>query len=191
MFYLKKKSRNKGFTIVEILVVIAIIGLLSATVWINYNIVDKEVVFERSVNELAQEIRKALEMALSSTIVEGLPSGFQGGYGVFFPEGENYYVLFSDLENTRTFNDGDQLRQIFFDSQNITIHSVGFEGCSGVGLPNIVFLPPDPTVFVGGAIDGDDKKTRCNEMVVSVAHPEISRTITVKVNRAGLIEVEG
>src|SRR4030042_970003 len=96
----KIMSNNKGFTLLEITIVVVIITLLSTIFIASYREGEKQFALKRSAHQLAQSIRKAQELALSSQEYMG---AFQGGYGVCLSltltdEETGTYTLFVDCE---------------------------------------------------------------------------------------------
>lgn len=78
--------KNKGFTLVELLVVISVIGLILTVTIANYPAIRQQLALSRAAHKLAQDIRMAQEMAMS--YVE-----FQGGENCSLP------LHFSSLNN--------------------------------------------------------------------------------------------
>ena len=197
--FLSKKNNgffsetSLGFTIVELLIVITIIGVMAGVVWVNYSEFNKVFSLERSANQTAQEIRMVLEKAISVEIPEGaVGEDFKGGYGVFFEIDQDNFIVFIDTNNTGRFNSGDNpiIKEFFFES------GVKIKNAQLLGDPNcndqknfrsVVFLPPDPTVFIGGKIS---EKSRCDSIEVILTHEYLDEDRKIKVNRAGLIELE-
>ncbi|MEK7519423.1 MAG: type II secretion system protein, partial [Patescibacteria group bacterium] len=90
----KRESLNKeqlisraGFSLIEFMVVVAIIAIITLIVLINYPDAADQFALERSTHKLAQDIRRAAEMGTSSRELPGemLPApSFVGSYGVYF-----------------------------------------------------------------------------------------------------------
>jgi len=85
---------SKGFTLVELLVVTAIIVLMTALILPNYRTSDKQLVLQRATYKLAQDLRRTQEMAMSAKEFQGqVPPR----YGIEFGKDRNYYILFADM----------------------------------------------------------------------------------------------
>jgi len=99
-------DNNKGFTLLEVSAVIVIIALLSTIFIAGYREGEKQFALKRSAHQLAQSLRKAQGMALSSQEYMGK---FQGGYGICFQitplsEETGKYTLFVDCDNDNEFD---------------------------------------------------------------------------------------
>lgn len=160
---------NKGFTLIELLIVLAIISMMSVLVLPNLGSGEKQFSLVISAYKLAQDFRKAQEMAMSSTEFN---NEIPGGYGINITNGANFYILFADLDNDKLYDSvpinekvGDD---IYLDGGTISQTSA-----------TVVFTPPDPV------IDGVPSSiVLANPTAVGLS------TKTVKINRAGLISIE-
>ena len=155
---------SRGFTLIELVVVTTIIVLLTALTLPNYRAGSQQLALQRSAYKLAQDLRRAQEMALSSQEFGGeVPAG----YGIYLEEGASRYTLFAYI-------DGDQRE----------VEIINLEKKIKIGdlLPDspltIAFIPPDPSVaFYPDAVTAS----------ITVASKEAK---TIQVNKAGLIAVE-
>ncbi len=166
---------NKGFTLVELLVVSAIIIIMAAFVFPNFRAGDTAYGLQRSAAKLAQDLRRAEEHALSAIAPAGVHADFKGGYGLNFKVGDSSYVLFTDFNNNKVLDIGETLEIISLEKAIISNLS------TSPAAVNIVFLPPDPQVFISGGLTG--------QIILSVKDDAV-KTKIIKVNQAGLIYVE-
>lgn len=191
-------NNNKGFTLLEISAVMVIIVILSTIVIASYREGERQFALKRSTHQLAQSLRKAQEMALSSQEFMG---AFQGGYGIYFsetPEGETgTYTLFVDCNSNGVFDDSpffcddcrsgsclypDQFSERIEDftlEKRIKIETLSPYSGTDNSL-SIIFTPPDPTItFSPDAISASITLNFDN-----------GPTKTISVNKAGLIEIK-
>jgi len=186
---------QKSFTLVELLVVVAIIILLSLIILPNYRASVSQFALERSAHKMAQDIRRAAEMAMSAKEITG-PTGEKviptGGYGIYlkilsvFP----YYeiIIFADCNNNQQFTSGNvcgtppnKFPEGLKD-EDIKLESGVKISNLSPNLPlNITFKPPSPEISIQG---GDTAE------ITLVLESDPTKKRTIKVNKAGLIDVE-
>jgi len=182
-----------GFTLIEIIVVTGIIIFLSAIVLLNYRAGESQLALQRSVHKLAQDIRRAQEMAMSAKEITG-PTGRRivpvGGYGIFFRVLPNppYYeiILFADCNNDQRYTLGKVCgtapNKFSEKIKNLNLESgVKMSNLSPSSPLHITFKPPDPAISISGG----------NLAVITLSlETDPTKTKTIRVNKAGLIYVE-
>jgi len=162
---------QKAFTLIELLVVTGIIILLSALVLPNYRTGESQLALQRSANKLAQDIRRAQEMAMSAKEFEGVVP--PGGYGINFQTNLTSYILFADLNNNKIFDSGEAIETLSLE------RGVKISNLSPASPLTISFTPPDPTVNINPS----------NSLAI-ITLSNNGQTKIIKVNKAGLIYVE-
>jgi len=158
----------RSFTLVEIVVVISIVLILTVLAFPNFRDASSKFALDRSAYRLAQDLRGAEEMAISSQIP---PSRFgsslfpKGGYGLYFKKNSNSYILFADCDGDGKYDSGEgkpnaencseaaeirpfpeKIKDIYFELkiQTGTLSPMSMEDNS----LSITFFPPDPTVKI-------------------------------------------
>jgi prepilin-type N-terminal cleavage/methylation domain-containing protein len=188
--------REKGFTIIELLVVMGIITIMTVVLVPNFRLGQQQLALDRSANKLAQEIRRVQEMAISSKeIGQGIvPLGEEfyplGGFGIYFDQSPLQITLFADCDDNQRFSSGnicgsppDKFRE--------NIEDLGLE--LGIQIENlfpsssfsVTFKAPDPLV----CIDGDCSDPSSAVITISLI-ADSSKTRIIRVNSVGLITVE-
>ena len=184
-----KIDKKSGFTLVEMLVVMAIVSILSVVVLANYEWGGHQYSLRRSAGYLSQDLRRAQEMAMSAQGVEGgkIPPG---GYGVHLDLGENQYIIFaerSDPLNYKYDRGVDTVVSVTQMEENIQINKLDIERPGGGrGVPadlDITFTPPNPTIRASGGTD-------YLVAVIKLQSSKTDSTVSVRVSRSGLIEIQ-
>ncbi|MBZ9569597.1 prepilin-type N-terminal cleavage/methylation domain-containing protein [Patescibacteria group bacterium] len=183
---MKKSCDKEGFTLVEILAVLFIIVLLSGIIFANYRTGGQRFALQRSANKLAQDIRRAQQMAMSAKECEecgGIVP--QSGYGIYLEVASPYiYKLYADTDPNEFFTPGDTIvgPPYIELEKGVLIHDID----TPPQKVSINFKPPDPSVKIKPDIGSDlDKVT-----ITLALEADPSNTKTIKVNKAGLIEIE-
>lgn len=186
--------KNKGFTLIELMVVISIIGILSVVFLANYRGGEREFALKRSIHQLSLDFRRAQEMAVGTQEFKG---AFQGGYGIFLTENQEDYVLFVDCDSNGYFSGSSLVcsdctgGSCILGQYTEAVEEVSLEGGVYVSFlsPNfnnnlsVLFSPPDPTV----TFYPDD--TVADISIQSEVAGEL-KTSSLQVNKAGLISIE-
>ena len=174
------KQNLGGFTLVELLVVTAIILLLTALILPNFRVGEREFALQRSANKLSQDIRKAQQMAMSAKEYLGsLPPG----YGIYLTQGNSYYLLYADTNpaaGNEKYDGGDSIVEKIYLEKKVYIKDVSPASLS------INFKPPDPKIRISGT--GVDETSIATITLALETDP--TKTKIIKVNKAGLIYVE-
>jgi prepilin-type N-terminal cleavage/methylation domain-containing protein len=197
-------KQQKGFTLVEMLVVIAIIAILSVFFIPNFREGEAQMRLQRSANKLYQDFRRVQEMAISSRVCAECPlnpdSAPLRGYGLAMsardfdtPELDDNkkYIIYA--------NNNPDSSEYYYDSSagDIVIETVYFE--KGVYVKDVVdleeglsydhfgvnFRPPEPNMGMQCDVCYH-KISRVAEVILAIeGYPE--KTKTIYVNIAGLI----
>jgi len=170
--------KQKAFTLTELLVVMGVILLLLAIILPNYRAGERQFALQRSAHKLAQDLRRAQEMAMATKEFRGWTP--RGGYGIFFKiEDPKNYILFAEISDPPNFQ---------YDGESEKVETISLE--KGVEIKelspdsslNIVFLPPDPTTVIQPAA--------FSAKITLSLKDDPAKTKSVLVNKAGLIEIE-
>ena len=170
-----KKNNSKGFTLVETLVVIAVVSILSIITMANYQGSQKQQSVQRAAHQLAGDIRRAQNMAMASVEHEGV---IPDGYGIYFNKGNDFdsYILFADDNGNQTRNGmGDEDVKIIDLPSGVEI--------SSPNSANIFFEPPDPTTYING--DSSAGKG----IMITLIFSETSYSKKVTIQTSGQIEI--
>ena len=138
---------NKGFTVVEMLVILSIIGIITGIVIFDVGSQRRNLALLRSAQNLSLNLRRVENFALSSKTFR--TSGVPCGWGVHFNgAGSTNYIIFADKAVNADCSDRDFARAAdgSEDLENINIDlQITFSSLSG-GLSDVIFSPPEPSV---------------------------------------------
>lgn len=146
---MNQKPRTKnGFTLVELVVIIGIIGFMSSLVILGQNQGQDQRKIILEVRRLVQDIRKAQNFTISSTTYDcgGLkvvPFGI-----ILYKETPHRYILVADCDGSRTYDS----------SVDRTVSSYTFTVSEINTLsppPNpmqIFFVSPNPDIYVNNSV---------------------------------------
>ena len=196
-------KNSAGLTLIELLVVVAIMMIMAAIVIVNYRPGNQQLALNRSASKLAQDIRRAQEMAMSSAEVGGsVPPGV--GIVLRFAPGiwKDKYRIYADNSSNERFHGAGPTPDFIIETINmesgVIIEGIRVQStASNLVWGSINFRPPDPAINIFG----------CNVQAENCPNPQSfsgetwmritltlesdpSQTKTVRVNNAGLIYVE-
>jgi prepilin-type N-terminal cleavage/methylation domain-containing protein len=121
------KPLTTGFTMAELLMVLAIIGVLTAMVVAQYRDFDSTTVLRNLAYEVALSIREAQVMTISASNLGGggvfLNQG-QNSYGVSFDANSQVYTIFNDLDADDVYDAPSELVKLITISQSASISSI-------------------------------------------------------------------
>ena len=179
MFKTKAKNvKQGGYTLLEVMLILVIIGLLSGVVLANYKLGAKRSDLQLATRLLASNLRRAEQLALSTKQENGgvIPCG----YGVHFDTLNSSYFLYASKDGAETgctsdnkiYDSGEQFESVI----NLPIDITFFSPMPA----DIFFEPPHPTVYFDGEFDVSENVKLTTDGI---------KITTVEVNRFGLVEV--
>ena len=161
---------NKGFTIIEMLVIIGILSLISAILIINIHTGGQQVILFREQAKIVSILSRAKSLSVATFGKTGVPCG----YGVHF-EAPSTFLIFKDLADNCQASDQKYsgAAEIYESFQLDPV--LEFDTLS---LSDVIFIPPDPSVIITPSQD---------EATVVIKAIKSGTSATIKINSAGQI----
>lgn len=193
---------SAGFTIIELIIALAMIGVITAVASINQSDFGNRINFSNEVYDLALRIRTA---QISGTSVQQFqPNAFEQGYGVFMDTNFNGYIFYADTSGDKTYTGTGSgacsalpeciQKTEFSDTvvlDEVCLYSGGTPLCfSGdISDMNITYIRPDPVAYIsennrGMGINFFDRA------VITLRNTESNETRSVTVSSSGYVSVE-
>jgi prepilin-type N-terminal cleavage/methylation domain-containing protein len=145
--YFRRTSR--GFTLVEVLAVIAILGIVTSLMLFQYRQFDSQLLLRNLAYEIALTIREAQTLGIG---VRGSGGVFTYSHGVHFATGTAYF-LFRDANDNGRYDGTDTILNRYTIERrntisNLCVGSAPLSGgeCNQASL-DILFERPDPDAF--------------------------------------------
>lgn len=177
----KYSNYSKGFTIVELLVVLAVTVLLSGGLVFYNRLSERQLILFQEQNKIIGVFNKAKSLTLGAFGEERAPCG----YGVHFEMPDAFFIFEEE-------SPGDDPR--CFDIDFIYTANIDKEfgdsfkldkatKFSELGLSDIIFIPPDPIIVI------DNNLTK-SEALIKIKTINGSAERTVKITTAGQITAQ-
>ena len=186
-------SKKNGFSLIEILAVVAIIIVFSSVVTANFSEARGQLALKRAAHQMIQDIRRAQEMAMSSAEFKesencSPPLPVAKGYGIFInlesgpdPGDNKNYILYADKNGDENYSSADCIiKTISIEEKGIVIKEI--QNTSGQNV-TINFKPPNPNTSIKWLNEIKNEV----EIVLALEANQL-KTKTVVVNRAGMLQ---
>jgi prepilin-type N-terminal cleavage/methylation domain-containing protein len=161
---MKLFRQRQGFTLLELMTVVVIIGIIAAMAMPNFDLSIKKIRFKSASNSIVSGLRLARSAAISQKVQ----------HGVNFDATNNVISVFKDQTNPASFTFDGSDSVIFQDTL-----SRGFEGLTTSFLDDLVFFFPDGRASSTGAVNGSNQ---WGELSASVQISVLAATGRIKVD---------
>lgn len=173
---------KKGFTLVELMVVVAVIAISSSILLLNWEPAQKAFNLRHAAFQLAEDLRRAQQLSLSTHQFQcnPLPAEDHTGYGLYLNTSSttSYQVFENCNDENRSWDSGEERETLHFTS-GISIQGLKV-GSSPVNNLSILFVPPNPDTYINENSSGQEAE---------ITLTNGKATAVVKINNGGRIEV--
>lgn len=150
--YTKKiqQTFKKGFTILELIIVIAIMSIITAIILFNSRGLNSSILVSNTAYEISLMIREAQVYGLGVRATENTPIGFGYSQGIHFDSSvanANTVILFSDKDNNGQYSGATEDIQTYTinkDRAGSILSLCTGVSCTTVGTADILFRRPNP-----------------------------------------------
>lgn len=187
--------KEKGVTLIEIIVAIAIITLFSMILIADYPKIRRQFALSRSVYKLAQDFRRTQDLGLSGVVITGIEAK---GYGIYISsefDKNRQYIIYADncplaLDYKYTIGgDGGTCDDSIVETVDMSKaeREVYIKEITNIDVDytSINFNPPNPDIVIDNISSGEDSI----EIILALDFDE-NVTRAVYINSSGLIEVK-
>ncbi len=197
------KTLSRGFTLIELIVVIAIFALITSIALFNQGKLNSTLLVTNLAYEVALAVRESQTYGVGVRS-DGTSGNFEGGYGISFDITRPTEILFfTDKDKNHLADAGEIVSRLIIQNQRgnkIVALCRGTAGttCSSVGgsphqvgILNIIFRRPNPEAIflsypVGGGSESDNAE---GPAYIVVNTPEGDNCRVVVVEQTGQISV--
>ena len=184
MQHVQDQDRN-GFTLIELMIVVAIMGLISGIGFVSLQSGRESLALDRAVHHVAQDMRKAMEYALRTRSYTCSIGSFSG-YGVYISTvTATSYILFAECQGNEKYNPNDEDIEVVPLEKGVRFDSILVDGTSRAGVA-ISFFPPDPTV----TIRGDTGPAGSGGVITLEAEDDPAKQRTITINEKGVVTLD-
>ncbi len=192
-----KVKNSKGFTIIELIIVIGLITILPTVVISNFSQIKMQFALSRTVYKFAQDLRVAQDLALSSKPYTDSFGQSQpvAGYGIYLDArmanqlGNKKYITYADKEEAGFSDSQYTLSDYIVSEFDISLQEPGIiiketNNPSG-NFASINFSPPNPSTTITSLPQNQNALE-----VIFAVESDLNNTRKVIINTTGLVEVE-
>ena len=190
----------RGFTLIELIVVTAVIGVVSGVVLAGVKTGEQSLLLDRAAHAVAQDIRQTVDYTMRARPDPGLCTGANEkfiGYGIRFHSVNTptSYIIFANCKNTNNNKEiVKELETVNLD-KGVKVSNIQFTpGPVGDPTPfrgtRISFRPPDPTTQISWDQSNNTVNERDKVAVTLQLENDPSRTRIITITNKGVIEVQ-
>ncbi len=190
-----------GFTLIELIVVIAIFGIITSIALFNQGKLNSNILVSNLAYEIALSVREAQSYGVGVRAAN-TSNGFEGGYGISFDASRpDDIILFNDKNDDKLFTADEEASRLTIQNQrgnkvtatciSATMGAVTtcVHGSYSIDHLDIIFKRPNPeALFVKGTLPADVGAAGPAYIVVNTPSGDNCRVIIVELT--GQVRVE-
>jgi Tfp pilus assembly protein FimT len=184
---IKKIKNNYGYTYLDLMLSIAIIGILSAISIITFASYKNNSDVQIAALKLASDIRQTQNYALG---LKEFNTSIPNGWGIHMltdAANNGKYIIFADKNANFVYDTGNNESSSTINFGQAQINDITIDNVSGQSQINITFEPPNPTVHI--CTDAAHCNYQSARLELKGSASNNSATSSVSVNNLGLVEV--
>lgn len=194
----KSYQLNRGMTYVEIIVVLAIFGIMSSIVMYNYTEFQAKVDIKNLASDIALKIVEAQKSAMNGVLPLGVDESWKPSYGVYFDTTDattqKQFIYFADINNPSNGYNSTIDRTLDTISIQKGNYIEKIENCAG-SPPNCTTIanpllfsitftrPSSSAIFTGVSVSGSEY------LQITVKSPRSTLTAKIKIYPSGRVQV--
>ena len=178
--------KKSGFTLIELIVSVSIMGMMTALFLVNYHSANRRSDLTMTAQKMVADIRMAQNYALGLARygAAGSLNVPTGGWGlnIDLANSNKQYLIFADDDGDKIYDSGEA--NLAYGALVSSLPSnIIIESLSVGQRANITFLPPDPITTIYGPI------ATSSEININLKDLSTNNIKTVKINFLGLVEL--
>ena len=193
--HFSNKKNGAGFTLIELMIVISIVGVLSLVVMFNYSTFNDRLALSSAGQEMAIAVRQAQVYGLN--VRESSSGNFTSAFGVFIDpvSSPSTYYIFADKDGNDLYDVGNgcgtaltECVEAIAIRNGVRITSINtLLGCIGNRSLHITFLRPNPDAIITFANLGGNSVCLLQPNAQIVLTSPKNSTLTVNVESTGQV----
>lgn len=194
-FHSKYSPRvSRGFTLIELIVVIAIFTVITSVVLAKYNTYNSSAPFANASEDIVLSLRQAQVYGVGVKRSAGgcVGGNFECPYGVYFSNSSTErsdLIIFADANGNRVYDLGEEVERISW-KNTIQLGTICLDSICTFTKSNITFRRPDPSAFINDSISTVETSSVYDLATIALNNTVTGATSVVTISKAGQISID-